>query len=521
MFQEEFNHIITQLSNLQEADVADVRTIADRYPYCQTAQVIYARKLRDLESPQFDAQLRKAALFAYDRNVLHQVIEHYQYADPVAAGYEDASLPETEEITLLPEMQSEPVPDVTEQMEVHQEIIESIPELQPDIRLPVEEPAEEFIETPDPQMEVQEEMPVDLAEEEIAPSVTDIETEEILEAALKDIPELQSDLELPTESLEELTETLDPQAEIMEEMPLDVLEDQAAEALLTEESNEILETAISEIPELQSDSILQETSALPEMENVSEDPQELVNEEMVFDEMESAMEEMEIMEEEDIDEGADALVEELLQMQPEEEQNMLEQQVVLNIENDLVAAVDSEKEAGEDIIEQENDMQDNSEDIFFDLPAYDIERELGSLREEDLIKITIQRPVQEPEPEELEASQADSFVGWLNRLGGTSKPVLVEMKAANKPIQVYKRNDQSQPKEVSEKKVVNELIAAELAKKSLTLDERIATETLARILVMQGKYPKAIEMYERLSLLKPKKSDYFAALIDQLKKRIK
>ena len=70
-------------------------------------------------------------------------------------------------------------------------------------------------------------------------------------------------------------------------------------------------------------------------------------------------------------------------------------------------------------------------------------------------------------------------------------------------------------------KVMDEIFAGELARKSLQADDQLVTETYARILTMQGKYQKAVDMYMKLSLLKPQKSDYFAALIDQIKKRIK
>ncbi|MBK7443361.1 MAG: hypothetical protein IPI65_18215 [Bacteroidetes bacterium] len=98
------------------------------------------------------------------------------------------------------------------------------------------------------------------------------------------------------------------------------------------------------------------------------------------------------------------------------------------------------------------------------------------------------------------------------------------MKAANMPVRKYL---QASPiagmplEEARQEKVIDEIVAGELARKSLQADEHLVTETYARILTMQGKYHKAVDMYMKLSLLKPQKSDYFAALIDQIKKRIK
>lgn len=55
-----------------------------------------------------------------------------------------------------------------------------------------------------------------------------------------------------------------------------------------------------------------------------------------------------------------------------------------------------------------------------------------------------------------------------------------------------------------------------LADHSITEGE-IVTETMAEVWVKQGNKEKAIEIYDKLGLLNPDKSAYFASLIDQLK----
>ncbi len=55
-----------------------------------------------------------------------------------------------------------------------------------------------------------------------------------------------------------------------------------------------------------------------------------------------------------------------------------------------------------------------------------------------------------------------------------------------------------------------------MAEKS-NAEGEVLTETMAEVFVQQGKYAKAREVYEKLSLLNPLKSPYFAAKIEQLK----
>ncbi len=61
-----------------------------------------------------------------------------------------------------------------------------------------------------------------------------------------------------------------------------------------------------------------------------------------------------------------------------------------------------------------------------------------------------------------------------------------------------------------------EVSIQQLAEKSNTENE-VVTEAMADVLIQQGKRDKAIEVYQKLSLLNPLKSAYFAAKINNLK----
>ena len=63
-------------------------------------------------------------------------------------------------------------------------------------------------------------------------------------------------------------------------------------------------------------------------------------------------------------------------------------------------------------------------------------------------------------------------------------------------------------------------IEPEEKKDEKTVEERVNTETMARIYIKQGNYSKALEIITQLSLDYPKKSIYFADQIRFLEKLI-
>lgn len=88
--------------------------------------------------------------------------------------------------------------------------------------------------------------------------------------------------------------------------------------------------------------------------------------------------------------------------------------------------------------------------------------------------------------------QVKSFTQWLRSM----KKIYVEEK--------------------QELDTVHELEVVNKAKESNQQTE-VLTETMADVLIKQGKITTAIELYRKLSLLHPEKSAYFASLIEELK----
>ena len=52
-----------------------MQQLAEMYPYCATFSILYAKNLANVNDLQFNAYLQKAALSAYHRDVLQQLME--------------------------------------------------------------------------------------------------------------------------------------------------------------------------------------------------------------------------------------------------------------------------------------------------------------------------------------------------------------------------------------------------------------------------------------------------------------
>ncbi len=105
-----------------------------------------------------------------------------------------------------------------------------------------------------------------------------------------------------------------------------------------------------------------------------------------------------------------------------------------------------------------------------------------------------------------------------NKKKKKKKNIKTEGKSLHKIIKA-KRAKELKKQEQQEKKRKKKVL--EFAEKSLKENEEIVSETLAKILVEQEKYDRAILMYKRLRLKFPEKSSYFAGEIKKITKKKK
>lgn len=114
-------------------------------------------------------------------------------------------------------------------------------------------------------------------------------------------------------------------------------------------------------------------------------------------------------------------------------------------------------------------------------------------------------PIVEQKTTKTETSTFDehpkTFNNWLKMADGKEKTEQEERTSTMIPIEKQKRDFYSPIKK---------------AKESIDENKMPVSETLAKIFILQGNYPKAIYVYEQLILLYPEKKNIFATQIKHL-----
>lgn len=107
-----------------------------------------------------------------------------------------------------------------------------------------------------------------------------------------------------------------------------------------------------------------------------------------------------------------------------------------------------------------------------------------------------------------------SFTDWMASLSDPSDNVTSKLSTADS-LEIIERFIENEDEVVPKR--AEFFSPTKVAKKSTEDNEEIVSETLAKIYAAQGEVNKAISTYNKLSLLHPEKSSYFAALIQKLK----
>ncbi|MCB9081357.1 MAG: hypothetical protein H6555_06560 [Lewinellaceae bacterium] len=111
-----------------------------------------------------------------------------------------------------------------------------------------------------------------------------------------------------------------------------------------------------------------------------------------------------------------------------------------------------------------------------------------------------------------------SFTSWIHQFQPPHvQDTLVDL-MEGRQREENKRAQKKKKKKKKRKPADEEVMR--VAERSITDNQDLASETLARLLVQQELYQRAIRVYERLILLFPEKKALFAAEIDSIKKLI-
>jgi hypothetical protein len=145
------------------------------------------------------------------------------------------------------------------------------------------------------------------------------------------------------------------------------------------------------------------------------------------------------------------------------------------------------------------------------LSANYVDKELTQIESEVVSSEIIFLPTQEmlsPKKPEIDDLTSLSFGSWLKV--NNSRAILSEEIDTEEPKQEFYTFEKPKKEFFSPVKK---------AKESVDENKMPVSETLARIFELQGNIPKAIYVYEQLSLIFPKKKTYFASQINLLKKK--
>lgn len=132
-----------------------------------------------------------------------------------------------------------------------------------------------------------------------------------------------------------------------------------------------------------------------------------------------------------------------------------------------------------------------------------------------------------PEKEAVLAEQTEEekalmvvmdFAEWLKHISAKNKKAKEE-EADQKALKAMWQQQKLAEAIEEESEEIPEQVF-EMAVNSIARKEELVSESLAKVYAKQGKVEKAIEMYQKLSLLNPEKNTYFATQIQNLQKEL-
>jgi hypothetical protein len=500
-----FKHLWSNPAEVRDEDLSELRNICLNNPFFAAGQMLYTKALHDRADYHFNKQLKWAALYCPNRELLHDYVHGAQkISEKPVLDFDPHEAVITEEVA-SPEVET-PVKEELETPEISKELIEEVPpskdtpsvsEMPVQEEAPVEVPA---VEEPEPEVEPVKEMkPEPVVEEK-----TDISQEASSPVAKKS-----------SGGNEEWADRI---------------------AALRKKSEEV----IGKISQNLEENKPKQKEVIPEEVPSEEPPSEEVEINEKLDDFDESSKKETFTSTDEIEPDTEP------KKQDDQDQPLLADEKLDSVQAEIPGQVEQEEE------------------VDFVLDLTDIQQEKVSLPEEPSTQEEIPQvedkveteeessPLAKAQTEELpetssQPTSSGDFFAWLRsrslsdetkatneeKPDDTGSSVSQEAKeeevlppSSEKIIENRKKIDaflDKLPEIVGPKKVKHDdfRLSPVAFSTGIEEDSDLVTETLARIYIEQGHVDKAIKAYEILMLKMPEKSSLFARQIQSLKKQNK
>jgi hypothetical protein len=489
MNRSQFISFMSNPEKLTGADSAVLAGLLKDFPYFQTAHLLYAKSLHNENSIHYNNQLKVTATYATDRKVLYNLITNKFVQEPVFVEVQEHIVQEADIPTPVLKEEVKPVETAVIKESVA-ETKEPVSEIKSAEILNRVEDAEKNNET----------IIAEKTEITTGPFVYNVDPE----VFANNIPEnivVSEVKEVVSENVE--SQDVDLESVVVNDATISIETEANAVAPVIEENSNVS----TEIEITEAETVLN----VVENESITVSP---------TTEIEVA---------ETIKEG---LTEGIVVTNESDGENVQEDIVSTKEEKDgkagtntEVFAVDLEKEylAEAAIADTELKLMNRE----YEVADYFAEEEVENAGASNFILNTPSEQTGEHAKEivqsDFEASEPHSFTDWLKHASvPAEKAVSQKDSQANaeklSPMDLIDKFLREEPR-ISKPKAefynpVNK------AKQSVADDITFMSETLAKILVLQGNYAKALQAYENLRLKYPEKRLYFAAQIKNIRKLI-
>jgi hypothetical protein len=179
-----------------------------------------------------------------------------------------------------------------------------------------------------------------------------------------------------------------------------------------------------------------------------------------------------------------------------------------------IVDISEEGSVEQDVIEEEFLITPASADDYFLQQGIRVSGDLPDI--EDMVHEEVHEEEQTEEEKEKALMVVMSFAEWLKHISSHNKKAKEE-EADKKALKTMWQQQKLAAAIEEESDEIPEQVF-EMAVNSISRKDELVSESLAEVYAKQGKKEKAIDMYQKLSLLNPEKNTYFAAKIQNLQK---